>query len=74
VLSVAADDGRILVTSDVNTMPAHLASFLARRDSPGVILIPSSRSIGEVIDALLVVWLPLTSEDMKNQARWLPNP
>jgi predicted nuclease of predicted toxin-antitoxin system len=74
VLEAAADDGRVLVTSDVKTMLVHFANFVDRRDSPGVILVPSSRSIGETIEGLLVVWLTLTSADMKNQARWLPNP
>lgn len=72
VLSVAAADGRVLVTSDVRTMLAHFANFTAARDSPGVILVPSSRSIVEAIEGLLVVWLTLTSADLKNQARWLP--
>ena len=71
---IATDDGRILVTSDVKTMLAHFANFVAQRDTPGVILVPSSRSIGDAIEGLLVVWSTLTSADLKNQARSLPYP
>jgi hypothetical protein len=38
VLEFAAADERILVSHDVSTMPAHFASTMAHRSSPGVIL------------------------------------
>jgi hypothetical protein len=72
VLRVAADAGRILVTADVRTMMVHLARFVERRELPGVILIPSTRSIGEAIEGLLVLWLTLTPLDLRNRARWIP--
>ena len=72
VLRVAADAGRVLVTADIRTMLVHFSDFIALRDSPGVVLIPSSRSIGGAIEGLLVVWLTLTPEDLRNQVRWLP--
>jgi len=53
-------------------MPVHFERFIALRDSPGMLLIPSSRSIGEAIEGILIVWLTWTPEDMRNQARWLP--
>lgn len=74
VLGIAADDNRVLVTSDVRTMLAHFANFIARKDSPGVILVPSSRSVGDTIEGLLVMWLTLTPADLRNQAYWLPGP
>jgi hypothetical protein len=72
VLRIAADSGRVLVTGDLRTMRAHFQSFLVEQDSPGVILIPSSRSIGEAIDGLLIVWLTWLPEEMRNQMWWLP--
>jgi hypothetical protein len=72
VLQVAADAGRVLVTRDVRTMRVHLEDFVAHRDSPGVPLIPSSRSVGAAIEGILIVWLPWMAEDLRNQARWLP--
>jgi hypothetical protein len=72
VLRVAADAGRVLVTADVRTMLVHLSGFIEERESPGVVLIPSTRSIAEAIDGLLVLWLTLTPSDLHNQVRWLP--
>ena len=72
VLRIAADSGRVLVTGDLRTMRTHFHSFLFEQDSPGVILIPSSRSIGEAIDGLLIVWLTSSPEEMRNQMWWLP--
>jgi hypothetical protein len=72
VLQIAADDDRILVSADIRTMSAYFRDFIALRDSPGVLLIPSSRSIGAAIEGLLFVWLNWTPEDLRNQVRWLP--
>ena len=72
VLQIAARDGRVLVSRDITTMPGHFARFLARQESPGILLIPARRPIGSVIEGLLIVWLTWTVEDLHNQARWLP--
>jgi len=57
VLRIAAEAGRVLVSRDVTTMPRHFARFVAENHSPGLLLVPSQRSIGSVIEALLTVWL-----------------
>lgn len=62
----------MLVSRDVATMPGHFSRFVVERESPGMLLVPSSRSIGTVIEGLLLVWLTWTPEDLRNQARWLP--
>lgn len=72
VLRVAADAGRVLVTRDVRTMRVHFQEFVKEGDSPGVLLVPSSRSTGAAIEGLLIVWLTWTPEDLRNQVRWLP--
>ncbi len=64
VLRIAADADRVLVTTDVTTMPVHLQAFIESRESPGVILVPSTRSIGQAIEGLLLLW--------RNRAEWLP--
>jgi len=46
--------------------------FTEMRASPGVLLIPPSRSIGTAIEGLLIVWLSWTSDDLHNAIRWLP--
>jgi hypothetical protein len=72
VLRIAAEDGRVLVSGDIRTMSVHFRNFVASRESPGVLLIPSARSIGAAIEGLLFVWLNWTTEDLHNQVQWLP--
>ncbi|MBZ5620383.1 MAG: hypothetical protein LAQ69_16910 [Acidobacteriia bacterium] len=72
VLRLAAEDGRALVSGDVHTMTVHFRAFVVSHESPGVLLIPSTRSIGAVIEDLLLVWQNWTTDDLRNQVRWLP--
>jgi hypothetical protein len=50
VLRIAAQSGRVLVSRDVMTMPDHFHRFIQQNESPGVLLIPSGRQIGAVIE------------------------
>jgi hypothetical protein len=72
VLQIAAEGGRVLVSRDVTTMQGHFEHFIEQQDSPGLLLIPSSRSIGSAIEGLLTVWLTWSQEDLRNLIRWLP--
>lgn len=72
VLRIAAEDSRVLVSGDIRTMSVHFKNFVARRESPGVLLIPSARSIGTAIEGLLFVWLNWAPDDLHNQVQWLP--
>lgn len=72
VLQIAAEAGRILVSRDVNTMPAHFTAFVSTRSCPGLLLIPARRSIREVIEGILVVWLTWPEDALRDQIRWLP--
>ena len=54
-------------------MIPHLREFLREQESPGVLLIPSSRSIGTAIGGLLFAWMNWTPEDLSNRATWLPD-
>jgi hypothetical protein len=72
VLRIAAEDDRVLVSGDLRTMSVHFRDFVATRESPGVLLIPSSRSIGAVIEGILFIWLNWTPEDLRNRVSWLP--
>lgn len=42
VLARAATDARVLVTHDRKTMPRHFSEFIARKTSPGLLVIPQS--------------------------------
>lgn len=74
VLQFAADDGRVLVTGDISTIPRQFAALVGTRVSPGVILLPSDTSVGEAIERLLLIWLSWTAEDIENQIWWLSAP
>jgi hypothetical protein len=57
VLALAAEEGRVPVSHDVNTMEYHFQAFIEKQKSPGIILIPQKRvSIGEAIDGLILLW------------------
>jgi len=73
VLRIAAEEGRVLVSGDVRTMSVHFQGFVGAHESPGVLLIPSSRSIGAAIEGLLFVWLNWTPDDLRNRVQWLPS-
>jgi hypothetical protein len=52
-------------------MPVHFATFVAAQESPGLILVPSDLSIGEVIERLLFLWAVSTPEQLRNRIEWL---
>lgn len=73
VLSIAADDGRVLVTHDVSTMPEQFTSFIETRISPGVILVSQNLSYHDAIARLHRVWAATDAEDWQNVLSFLPS-
>lgn len=73
VLAVAAQEGRVLVSHDVSTMPNHLRAMVAKTNSPGVILIPQRLPVAEAIDLLLLVCEAAEPEDLENGICLLPS-
>jgi hypothetical protein len=67
VLSLAAGEGRILVTHDRRTMPAHFAEFITRHECPGVIVVSKKAQIALVIDELVLIWAAAEAEEYKNR-------
>jgi hypothetical protein len=73
VLAAATQDGRILVTHEIRTMPGHFAEHLKTHGtSPGVFLVPQRLPIGVAIEELPLLWLSTDAEDWKNRIVWLP--
>ena len=73
VLALAAEQDRILVTHDRQTMPWHFAEFLmSGRSCPGVFLVSQHAPIGEVIDALVLIWAASAAEEWKNRIVNIP--
>jgi hypothetical protein len=73
VLAFAAEQDRILLSHDKRTMPYHFAMFLAGgNQSPGVMLVSRKVTIGQAIEALLLVWEASSHEEWRNQVTRLP--
>jgi hypothetical protein len=72
VLHKAADLGRILVSHDFRTMPAHFARFLEDRSSPGLIVVLQELDIGLAIEDLLIVWAASDGEEWRDKVGFLP--
>jgi hypothetical protein len=72
VLARAAESGRILVSHDRKTMPAHFAHFLAARASPGLIVAPQYLDIGAIIEDLLLIWATSEAEEWRDKVVYLP--
>jgi hypothetical protein len=58
LLEIAAEQGRILITYDRNTVTRHFYDRLAAgKSSPGVFIVPKGPGrIGDAIEWLLLVW------------------
>jgi predicted nuclease of predicted toxin-antitoxin system len=72
VLRIAAESGRILVSHDRNTMPAHFADFLELQSSPGVIIVSQDLDIGAAIEDLLLIWAATEAEEWVDQLGFVP--
>jgi len=72
VLGVAAREGRLLVTHDRKTMPAHFAEFVATQTSPGLLIVPQYLSVASVVEDLVLVWSASEAEEWLNRISFLP--
>lgn len=73
VLTLAAQQQRVLVSHDVGTMPAHFRRFRsAGNHCAGVFMIPQSLDIGTAIEELLLLWLASEASEWENRLEWLP--
>jgi hypothetical protein len=72
VLSIAAEAGRILVSHDRSTMPAHFAQFSATRHSPGLIIVDQDLDIGRSIEELLLIWAATDIEEWQDTVGYVP--
>jgi hypothetical protein len=72
VLALAATEGRVLLTHDHSTMPKHFAKFIQKVASPGVIVVPQSLQIRDVVDDLILIWTATQSDEWLNRIGYLP--
>jgi hypothetical protein len=75
VLAFATDQNRILVTSDLRTMPRHFGDFLeANGQCAGVFLVKQRAPLADVIEALVLVWAASDADEWKNRVVEIPQP
>jgi Domain of unknown function (DUF5615) len=72
VLAKAADEGRIVVTHDQQTMPRHFAEFITQRASSGVLVVRQSLPIGVVVEDLLLIHAATQANEWVNRLGFLP--
>jgi hypothetical protein len=76
VLEYAKEQDRILLSHDVQTMPAHFAALLMSlppgEHSPGLVLVPQETPIGTTIQWLLEIWEASRHEEWRNLPTHLP--
>ena len=72
ILTFAAREGRILLSHDYRTMPAHFREFVAKQSSPGVFLFPQRVPIAQAIDTLVLIWAASGAEEWENRLVYLP--
>jgi Domain of unknown function (DUF5615) len=74
VLEFAASQDRIVVSHDTSTMPLHFSDRLrSGRMSPGVFLVRQRASVGQVVEAILLVWSASAPEEWAGQIHYLPS-
>jgi hypothetical protein len=75
VLAFATQENRILVTSDLRTMPRHFGDLLeANGQCAGVFLVKQRAPLADVIEALVMVWAASAADEWKNRIVEIPQP
>jgi hypothetical protein len=73
VLAFATERGLIVISHDVNTMPAHATARMANgTDISGLLMVRQSLAIHIAIDSILLVWAASEAEEWKNRIGFLP--
>jgi predicted nuclease of predicted toxin-antitoxin system len=73
VLAFAVDNGFVVISHDVNTMPAHAyARLAAGQPMHGLLMVHQSQPIAPVIECLVLIWSASEAEEWKDQVRFLP--
>lgn len=73
VLAFAAKNGFLLISHDVNTMPAQAYLRVgAAEPMHGLFMVRQMQPIAPVIEALVLIWSASEAEEWQNQIRFLP--
>jgi Domain of unknown function (DUF5615) len=72
VLALAERDARIIATHDYATMRKYFGEFIRTTPSPGLIVVPQSLAVREVVDDLIPIWTATQPEEWTNRIVYLP--
>lgn len=72
VLEYSAHAGRVLVSHDYHTMPAHFANYISMHQSPGVFLLAQDLPIRFAVEEILTIWETSEAEEWVNRLQYLP--
>lgn len=73
ILAWAANEERILITGDLNTMVGFAwARVQSAQPMPGVLALLENKAVGRVIDDILLVALCYAPEEIKDQVLFIP--
>ena len=73
VLAYAAERGLLVVSHDVNTMPAHAHRRLAAGlPVAGLLMVRQTEAVAAVIDSLVLVWSSSEAEEWQGLVVYLP--
>lgn len=72
VLAIAARDGRILVSHDRETMPAHFGRFIADSTSAGLLIVSQKLDVRETIEQILLIWAASEAAEWINRVGYIP--
>jgi Domain of unknown function (DUF5615) len=74
ILERAAQEGRILVSHDRQTMLAHFRARLeAEKSSPGLFVVSQGVPLQSVVSAIILVWAASEPSDWRDQVHHLPS-
>lgn len=66
VLTLAAEQGRVLVSHDRRTMPSQFKTFIASQTSSGIIIVSQKLPIGVASELLYLLWAASDAEEYVN--------
>jgi len=73
ILAYADRHGFIVVSHDVNTMPAEAyARLSAGKTIAGLLMVQQTHPVGAIIENLIVIWSASEAEEWQNQVCFLP--
>lgn len=73
ILEYAEHNALLVVSHDVNTMPAAAYARLLRGESfPGLFMVPQASPVRPIIDSLVLIWAASDLEEWRDQVVFLP--